>query len=78
MKSKYIIVSIRGCELPIVFNPIIEHGQVQIPEGKVVSAGFCSRNKFGVFDVWGGSISLKINVRPEDVGILNRHLERNC
>lgn len=69
-KSKYVIVDSFGLELPIIFNPIIDHSAVcqTLP---VVSAGFCEREEFeNVYTVWGESISLKKKSRPQDAIIL--------
>lgn len=74
MKSKYIIISTFDIEVPIIFNPLIDHGLIACNE-KVISAGFCHRHYDGSFSIWGESISLKIKSRPEDVEILNKMIE---
>ncbi len=75
MKAKYIIVNELHVELPIVFNPIMDHGNVAAIGMKVVSAGFCRRKADGSFSVWGKSVSLNIGSRPEDAEILQTRLE---
>ncbi len=71
-KSKYIILYEE--ELPVLFNPIIQHSEIGIMK-RVISAGFCSRNDDGTYSVWGESISLKVKSRPEDAKIIEKYLE---
>lgn len=73
MKAKYIIIENMEMEYPIVFNPILKHDIFS--SFKIVSAGFCQRDADDKFVVWGKSISLKLNSRPEDADILNKFLE---
>lgn len=78
-QSKYIIVNTYGLEMPIVFNPVLQHKDVA--NGlRPVSAGFCYRNDhpIGSFSVYGESVSLGIKSRPEDKGILEKYLEYDC
>jgi len=81
-KSKYIIfVNAAMMELPVIFNPIIDHCVVKLDGFKPISAGFCSLNKLEEnisYSIWGESISLKLKSRPEDREILNKYLEYNC
>ncbi len=85
--SKYIIVEVRGCELPIVFHPIISHAS--IADGlTVVSAGFCemgakgTKNDSDNISVWvgGKSTTLKdsndkyVVSREEDALIIQKML----
>ncbi len=76
MKSKYLIVDDRGCELPIIFNPIIDHAKVAKGFFKVISAGFCRKNASG-YAAWGGSVTLGIQNRLQDAEILNK-IEFDC
>lgn len=76
MKSKYLILSVMGCELPVVFSPIIDHSTIA-GTNTVVSAGFCYRRRNGTYEVWGKSISLKKGSRLEDSEIISRTLEFN-
>lgn len=76
-QSKYLIVEDSGLEIPIVFNPILQHYKVGENQIKI-SAGFCSRGEDGRFSVWGKSISLELKSRPEDAEILNRYIEYDC
>jgi hypothetical protein len=69
MKAKYIIVESFGLELPIVFNPIIDHSTVA-GNFKVVSAGFCSQSVDCLWNCWGESTSLKLKSRTQDGRIL--------
>ena len=74
--SKYIIVDNRGLEMPIVFNPILEHRRIAENFG-VVSAGWCYRDDQGNFHCHGESVGLKIKSRPEDDPIIEKYLEYN-
>lgn len=74
MKAKYLIILSRGLELPVVFNPIIDHSQMA-GNATVVSAGFCSKGDNGQFSTWGGSVSLKMQSREGDADILNKRLQ---
>lgn len=75
MKSKYLIVLSYGLELPIVFNPILDHGAIA-GQLKVISAGFCYRCDNGAYSVFGESITLKKKSRPEDAEIIQKYLEK--
>lgn len=69
---KYVIVKERGCELPILFDPIIDHASV-VNEREVLSAGFVSFRTDGVSidaTCWGQSLTLKSTHREEDVAII--------
>lgn len=74
MKSKYIIIKDNGLEMPVVFNPLIDHSTIA-GANKVVSAGFCRCNIDGYHSVWGESVKLRIKSRPEDADILDKMLE---
>jgi hypothetical protein len=74
-KAKYIVVLEKDLEVPIVFSPFIEHNKIANGK-KVLSAGLCSQTN-GIWSVWGNSVSLRLEARIEDVGILNRMLEYN-
>jgi hypothetical protein len=77
MKSKYLIVEHFGIELPIIFNPILDHVAVATAFVKICSAGFCVQDLDGKYTVWGKSVGLKISSRPGDEKILNENLEAN-
>lgn len=61
---KYVVVEYRGCELPIMFDPILGHNEVTTP-GTVLSAGEVVINCNKVC-CWGKSLSLGVKSR-EDV-----------
>lgn len=76
-RSKYVVLSIGGIELPVIFSDLMTHADVARPlcaqRGEVVSAGFCHIND-GTYTCYGESVSLKLKSRPEDSAILNRYL----
>lgn len=72
MKSKYIILSSYGMEVPVVFSPILQHDEVAAGK-RVIAAGFCVYEN-NTWRAWGKSVSLNIPSRPEDAEILNRTL----
>jgi hypothetical protein len=75
MKSKYIIVDLNGTEVPLVFSSFLQHEDVAMGvQGKVNSAGFCELDTAGKWVACGGSVSLKLEARQQDTGILNEHL----
>jgi len=64
--SKYIIVKVRGCELPIIFHPIISHfdmgkGHAIISAGQCEIMGKATDKDDNNISVWAGgkSITLK-------------------
>lgn len=76
MKSKYLIIKDKGLEIPILFSPLLNHKEILGAE-MAVSAGFCrikSVNPLKV-EVWGNSVGLNLNSRPEDKGIIESLLE---
>jgi len=81
-KSKYIIfIDATGMELPVVFNPILNHSGVTVAGFKPISAGFCSLAKYEPYyeDAYGESVSLKLKSRGEvDREIINRYLQYDC
>ncbi len=76
---KYIIVNVMDCELAVLFDEILQH--VQVAQGfetqgiKVISAGQCAPV---TGHVWGKSVSLKLNSRPEDSELIKKSVERRC
>lgn len=75
MKSKYIIIERDGIEAPLVFSRFLQHEHMaQFTGGNVLSAGFCKLDSLGRWVTDGESVSLKLNVRPQDAQILNAHL----
>ena len=80
---KYIIVDYRGCEVPILFEDVIEHSTFNNAFSHIVSAGECKiiatkeenkecrtvTNEFNV-NAFGESQSLKLKSRPEDAEII--------
>ena len=83
--GKYIIKVLRGIEVAILFDPLISHcdiGTKGDSRGETISAGF-----FGAFaepteeddkkisvGVWGKSVTLKMDSRPEDEALIKRVL----
>ena len=75
---KYIIVEKMDAPLAVLFNEILQHGEVaQMTGGHVLSAGFCSitpiEGESGgqtyptlQISVWGESVSLKVTSNPEE------------
>ena len=75
MKSKYIIIEFDGVEVPLVFSRYLQHEHMaQLAGTNVLSAGFCKLDPAGRWVTDGESVSLKMNVRPQDAQILNAHL----
>lgn len=72
--SKYLVVEHYGLEMPIVFNPVLEHRQVA-GNMKVVAAGFCWKNDDDSYGVSGLSVSLGLRCRPQDKEIIEKYLE---
>lgn len=75
---KYIIVEEGGLELPVIFPVIWNHSDVaaRINDcNTVVSAGFLKRNDSGNLYVTGGSTSLRVKSRPEDLDLILKHLK---
>ncbi len=71
-KAKYVIINDKGIEMPIVFNPLIEHTNFQHLD--IVAAGWC-RKVENVYDCFGKSVGLGIKSRlQEDSNILNGFL----
>lgn len=80
---KYIIVEYGGCEVPILFDDIIEHCKMADAWEKVISAGECQiiatnqrnetlstvTNEFNI-QAYGKSVSLNLNSRPDDAMII--------
>ena len=90
-QSKYIIFEVHGgLEVPVIFNPVIEHKSGTVAGGKPVAAGFCildvseeqDRENYSApdksFSCWGESISLKLKSRKQDPDILNKYIEYDC
>ena len=85
--GKYIIKEIKGCEIAIIFDFIINHcdiGTKGDSRGKTISAGFfCvqsapnenDKNDISV-SVWGKSDTLKLESRIEDEGLIKRVLRK--
>jgi len=80
-KSKYIIFSdVHGMELPVIFSPLLQHGDIKVKGFEPVSAGFCymfDADEKRCFTTFGQSVSLKLESRPEDARILNKEIERD-
>ena len=75
MSGKYIIFDWNGLEYPVLL-PRIDHfiGHDEIKsKGESVSAGFFSISSDKV-TVYGGSTSLQLKSRIEDVGIITKYL----
>jgi hypothetical protein len=84
---KYVIVEVGGIETPIIFDPIIQHSDFKARNP--ISAGFFElkeENRAEQYDAWGGvdfvpkvrvfgkSVSLDIDSRPEDAILIERAL----
>jgi len=78
--GKYIIIEHLGHEIAIMFNPLLTHSDIK--SVTVVSAGFFAvganptdtdQNDIGV-DVFGKSVSLKKESRPQDSALLKKVL----
>lgn len=77
MKLKYLIFDLDGLELPLVFPAYLSHGDVMIFRGiNAKSAGYCEINTMGNWTVSGQSVTLRLDARPEDAGILNSQFSR--
>ena len=75
MALKYIIVDDRGCEIPILFNNIIDHERVAKGFFKVLEAGFVYLDVDGdriKASCYGKSTTLDLACRPEDSGLIER------
>ena len=76
---KYVVVDYQGCELPVIFDPILSHQIVSSRlEMSPISAGmirtFPTKNGLKVF-CWGESITLKKGSRPEiDAKLIEKRL----
>lgn len=62
----------KQAEVPIIFSPLLIHEEVA---GKcnVKSAGYCECID-GKWIVSGGSVSLKLDARPQDADLLALHI----
>lgn len=74
---KYIILDGRLDYVPFIFSERENHfdvAQALIPRfGPVLSAGFCGYNEdYHCWTVYGKSVSLGVESRPEDQKILNK------
>ena len=79
---KYIVVEYRGCELPILFDPILGHNEVvpAVAVMPVLGAGECNFPSEGhqaggkvCVGCWGQSTSLGIKSRGvEDAKLIER------
>lgn len=75
MKFKFVIIEINQMELPVIFSPLLAHEDISVcGMQKIKSAGYCEIGPSGRWVASGQSISLKLNARPEDSGILNAQL----
>jgi hypothetical protein len=69
---KYIIVIKHDIEMAVIFDEILQHSDVAVAFGNVVSAGMCSASG----NAYGKSISLKLESRPEDSDIVKASMKR--
>lgn len=85
--GKYIIKVIRGVEVAILFDPLISHcdiGTCHESRGETISAGFFGAssaptdedNKAICVGVWGKSVTLKMDSRPEDEDLIKKVLRK--
>jgi len=83
--GKYIIKEVRGIEVAIMFSHLISHCDIGTKgegRGKIISAGFFGASAAPTEEddkdidvgVWGKSITLKIESRPEDAALIKRVL----
>lgn len=79
MATKYLIVKVRGCEVPIAFPDVLQHNEIKVVvdgvECPIVSAGFCSLTPRECY-VSGNSISLNKEFRPDDKNLLDKLLTK--
>jgi hypothetical protein len=68
---KYLIVQSTGCDLAILFDEILSHKDVAGTR-QVVSAGFCDH----LGNVFGESVTLGLNSKPEDTWIIRASMGR--
>lgn len=81
-ERKYIIVSVLGHAVPILFSSLISHNHFLACFCKelIVSAGFFGLHShqadydYHFVSIWGGSISLNLKSQPEDVKIIEKFL----
>ena len=73
--SKYIIVKEKGHEVAVLFDPLIPHNEIR---KSAISAGFfCVEASSSIrikVSVFGESISLKLQTRPEDATLIEKML----
>ena len=72
--SKYLIIDCNGIECSVVFSHLFTHNQFGLGKN-VISGGFCYRNQHGSYQVYGKSVSMNVESRPEDARILDELLE---
>jgi hypothetical protein len=79
-RSKYVVISVGSCPVPIVFSDLLQHAEVArpltngIPE-RVLGAGFCHIDENGRYFCYGDSVSLKVKSRDDvDSAVLNKFL----
>jgi len=83
--GKYIIKEVRGIEVAIMFSPLISHcdiGTKGDSRGKTISAGFFGIGSLQIEEnydaigvsVWGKSVTLEMESRPEDEALINKVL----
>jgi hypothetical protein len=70
---KYIVVA--GSH-GIVFDPILQHKDVAPAKWPATGAGFCMIGEDGVPSCYGGSVSMRIESKPEDEAIIEALLRR--
>jgi len=76
MSGKYVIFDWNGLEYPVLLpncNHFVGHDEIKA-RGEPISAGFFSIGENPAISIWGKSISLKLKSRPEDAGIITKHL----
>ena len=86
-QGKYIIKEVMGHEVAILFDPLISHcniGTKGEDKGETVSAGFFDVMSNPTPDdpgnisvgVWGKSVTLKLESRPEDEELIKKVLRK--
>jgi len=86
--GKYIIKVLRDIEVAILFDPLISHcdiGTKGDSRGETISAGFFGASAAPTDEdsraidvsVWGKSVTLKMDSRPEDEVLIKKVLRRD-
>lgn len=81
MKLKYVLRDIGGSPCVFFGDTLIEHSDLGRNYGELLSAGFCSfevqNGEITKVYVWGKSVSLGVESKPEDAEIIQRAMNRD-